>query len=99
MTKSQARAPSWTMSRRAFSCRGLAPTSSGLSIHGADMAGRTTALHPAHAILRAFPFSLFLAALVSDWAYWGTFQIQWANFSSWLIVGGLLGGGLALLWR
>ena len=25
-------------------------------------------------------------------------QIQWANFSSWLIAGGLLGGGFALLW-
>ena len=55
-------------------------------------------LHPLHAILLAFPLSLFLGALASDLAYWGTFQIQWANFSSWLIAGGLLGGGFALLW-
>jgi uncharacterized membrane protein len=55
-------------------------------------------LHPLHAILLAFPFPLFLAALVSDIAYWGTFQIQWANFSSWLVAGGLLGGGFAMLW-
>ena len=55
-------------------------------------------LHPLHAILLAFPFSLFLGALLSDLAYWNTFQIQWANFSSWLIAGGLLGGGFALLW-
>lgn len=55
-------------------------------------------LHPLHAILLAFPFPLFLGALVSDIAYWNTFQIQWANFSSWLIAGGLLGGGFALLW-
>lgn len=27
-----------------------------------------------------------------------SFQIQWANFSSWLIAGGLLFGGFALLW-
>ena len=55
-------------------------------------------LHPLHAVLLAFPFSLFLGALFSDLAYWNTFQIQWANFSSWLIAGGLLGGGFALLW-
>ena len=55
-------------------------------------------LHPIHAILLAFPFPLFLAALISDLAYWGTFQIQWTNFSSWLIAGGLLGGGFATLW-
>lgn len=55
-------------------------------------------LHPLHAILLAFPFPLFLGALVSDIAYWNTSQIQWSNFSSWLIAGGLLGGGFALLW-
>ena len=60
--------------------------------------GRARTLHPVQAILLAFPFPLFLAALVSDFAYWGTFQIQWANFASWLIAGGLLGGAGAVLW-
>ena len=55
-------------------------------------------LHPLHAILLAFPLPFFLGALVSDLAYRGTFQIQWANFSSWLIAGGLFFGGFALLW-
>lgn len=55
-------------------------------------------LHPLNAIFLAFPFPFFLGALVSDLAYQGTFQIQWANFSSWLIVGGMLGGSFALLW-
>ena len=55
-------------------------------------------LHPLHAILLAFPFPLFLGALLSDYAYRASFQIQWANFSSWLIAGGLLVGGFALLW-
>ena len=55
-------------------------------------------LHPLHAVLLAFPFSMFLGALLSDLAYWNSFQIQWANFSSWLIVGGLVGGGFAMLW-
>lgn len=55
-------------------------------------------LHPLHAILLAFPFPLFLGALLSDLAYWASFQMQWANFSSWLVAGGLLVGGFALLW-
>ncbi len=55
-------------------------------------------LHPLHAILLAFPFPLFLGALASDLAYRSSFHVQWANFSSWLIAGGLVGGGFALLW-
>lgn len=55
-------------------------------------------LHPLHAILLAVPFSLFLGALLSDLAYWASFEVQWANFASWLIAGGLVGGGFALLW-
>jgi uncharacterized membrane protein len=55
-------------------------------------------LHPLHAILLAFPPPLFLGALLSDIAYRASFQMQWANFSSWLIAGGLLVGGFAVLW-
>jgi uncharacterized membrane protein len=55
-------------------------------------------LHPLHAILLAFPLSLFLGALVSDLAYRSSYQVQWANFSSWLIAGALFVGGFTLLW-
>ena len=55
-------------------------------------------LHPLHAILLAFPLPLFLGALISDLAYRASFHVQWANFSSWLIAGGLLVGGFAVLW-
>jgi uncharacterized membrane protein len=55
-------------------------------------------LHPLHAIFLAFPFPLFLGALLSDLAYRASFQVQWANFSSWLIVGALLVGAFAVLW-
>lgn len=55
-------------------------------------------IHPLHALLLAFPFPLFLGALASDIAYFRTYQIQWSNFAQWLIAGGLLVGGLALLW-
>ena len=60
--------------------------------------GSLRPLHPLHAILLAFPFPLFLGALLSDLAYRSSFQMQWANFSAWLIAGGLVGGGFALLW-
>ena len=60
--------------------------------------GRERPLHPLHAIFLAFPLPLFLGALFSDLAYRGSFQVQWLNFSSWLIAGGLLVGAFALLW-
>nr|WP_272889706.1 DUF2231 domain-containing protein [Stutzerimonas stutzeri] len=40
---------------------------------------------------------LFLGALLSDIAYFRSYQIQWSNFASWLIAGGLVFCGLALL--
>ena len=61
-------------------------------------AGAGPTLHPVHAILVAFPLTLFTAALVSDIAYLRTAVIQWSNFSAWLITGALLVGGLALVW-
>jgi len=39
-----------------------------------------------------------MGALLSDLAYWRTYEIQWGNFSSWLIAGGLLVGAFAALW-
>lgn len=56
------------------------------------------AIHPVHAVLIAATIPLFLGALLSDWAYSSTYELQWKNFASWLIVGGLLFAGLALLW-
>jgi uncharacterized membrane protein len=55
-------------------------------------------IHPLHAIFLAFPLPLYLTALLSDWAYQKSFQIQWINFSQWAMVGALLLGGFALLW-
>ena len=60
--------------------------------------GHLRPLHPLHAMLLAFPLPLFLGALLSDLAYASSFQVQWINFSSWLIAGGLLVGAVALLW-
>ena len=51
-----------------------------------------------HAVLATSSVPLFLGALLSDWAYNTTHQTQWLNFAAWLIAGGLLIAGLALLW-
>ena len=52
---------------------------------------------PLHATLLAGSVPLFLGALLSDIAYGQTYQIQWANFASWLIAGALVFSGFALL--
>lgn len=57
---------------------------------------RTTP-NPLHATLLAGTVPLFLGALLSDIAYFRSYQIQWSNFSSWLIAGGLIFCGLAML--
>jgi uncharacterized membrane protein len=54
--------------------------------------------HPLHALLLAGAFPLFLGVLLADLAYHQTFEIQWKNFASWLLVGALVFSGLALLW-
>ncbi|KKO15195.1 DUF2231 domain-containing protein [Pseudomonas putida] len=52
---------------------------------------------PLHALLLAGSVPLFLGALLSDIAYFKSYQIQWSNFAAWLIAGGLVFCGLALL--
>lgn len=62
------------------------------------LAGRySQAIHPLHAVLLAGSLALFAGATASDLAYAATYQVQWTNFASWLIAGGLLLAGLALL--
>lgn len=51
-----------------------------------------------HAIFASSSLPLFLGALLSDWAYASSYEIQWLNFAAWLSAGGLLIAGLALLW-
>ena len=54
--------------------------------------------NPLHSILLAFPLALFASAVITDIAYLNTAEIQWSNFSAWLIAGGLFMGGIVLLW-
>lgn len=55
-------------------------------------------IHPFHAVLLAGTVTLFIGALISDVAYAVGYQLQWKNFASWLIVGGLVVGGVVLIW-
>src|SRR5690606_4252636 len=55
-------------------------------------------LHPIHGALLAGTIPLFLGGLLSDFAYSSSYHIQWANFAAWLIAGGLVFGGFALVW-
>jgi len=52
-------------------------------------------VRPLHRILLAFPISLFTFALFTDIAYLKTAEVQWTNFSAWLITGALVFGGIA----
>lgn len=51
-----------------------------------------------HAIFALSSVPLFLGALLSDWAYSSSQEIQWVNFAAWLNAGALLIAGLVLLW-
>lgn len=55
------------------------------------------AIHPLHAVLVSGALALFIGSLLSDIAYAKTYEIQWSNFASWLIVGGLVFAGVALV--
>jgi uncharacterized membrane protein len=49
-------------------------------------------------VLLAGTVPLFLGVLLGDIAYAWSYEVQWKNFASWLIAGGLVFGGFALPW-
>jgi len=55
-------------------------------------------LHPLHGMLLGAANAFFISALLCDWGYFASHEIQWKNFACWLIIGGLLVCGCALLW-
>ena len=55
-------------------------------------------LHTFHSLILAFPIALFFSGLLADIAYLRTAEIQWTNFAAWLIVEGLVFGGIAAAW-
>lgn len=55
-------------------------------------------LHPLHGMLLGAANGFLFSGFLSDWAYAGSTEIQWKNFAGWLIIGGLVFTGFALLW-
>jgi uncharacterized membrane protein len=53
--------------------------------------------HPLHAMLVPIPSVCFIGTLVTDLAYWKTADMQWANFSAWLLAIGLAVAFLAVI--
>lgn len=53
-------------------------------------------MHPVHVFFLAATVPPFLGAVLNDCAYISTYHVQWINFSSWLIAGGLVFGVAAL---
>ena len=52
---------------------------------------------PIHAMIVPFPIVCFTGAMITDIVYSRTADIQWANFSAWLLAFGMLMGSLAAL--
>jgi uncharacterized membrane protein len=55
------------------------------------------AVYPVHAVFLAGTVPLFVGAALSDIAYASSYNIQWNNFASWLIAGGLIFAAVALV--
>lgn len=53
--------------------------------------------HPIHAILVPIPVVCFVGALLTDIVYARSADIQWSNFSAWLLAFGILFGVLAAI--
>lgn len=65
--------------------------------HAAVHARYAPPIHPIHAVFLAGTLPLFAGAALSDFAYFRTYEIQWQNFASWLIAGGLVMAAVALV--
>ena len=61
------------------------PNSTALAIAG----------HPIYSALLPVPIIFFIGALITDVIYASAPDQMWLNFSSWLLLAGLIGGGIA----
>lgn len=50
-----------------------------------------------HAFFLAGMVPLFIGVLLNDYAYWSSYELQWKNFASWMLIGALVFNGLARL--
>lgn len=66
-----------------------------MAVSLASRSSRPSAAHPVHGVLAAYPLACFTGALATDIAYANSANMQWANFSVWLIAVGVIFGLLA----
>ena len=48
------------------------------------------AIHPFHAAMLAGSAPMFLGALLADYAYSTSYQVEWSDFASWLLIGAMV---------
>ena len=53
--------------------------------------------HPIYPALLPIPIICFIGALITDLAYTRAPDMMWIDFSSWLLLAGLIGGGFAAI--
>ena len=51
--------------------------------------------HPLYSALLPMPILCFLGALITDIVDWSAPDMRWLDFSSWLLLAGLVSGGIA----
>ena len=51
--------------------------------------------HPLYAAVLPIPIICFVGVLITDLAYIASADMMWLDFSSWLLLAGLIGGGVA----
>ncbi len=51
--------------------------------------------HPLYPALLPIPITCFVGVLITDLAYIASAEMMWLDFSSWLLLAGLIGGGAA----
>lgn len=66
-------------------------------MHSLSSSTRTWVIHPFHAAMLGALWPLFMGALLTDYAYWSSHEIQWANFAAWLLVGAMVATTLTLI--
>jgi uncharacterized membrane protein len=54
-------------------------------------------MRPLHPTFVSFPITCLVGALLTDFAYWRTSEMMWADFSAWLISAGVILGWLAAI--
>lgn len=60
--------------------------------------GLRQGLRGLHGLFLSFPAALFTIGVLTDIAYLKSAEVQWTNFSQWLITGALFFGGIAAAW-